>query len=143
MEEKRSKTKLWASIVIGVMLVIAGGFGVFQTETVNNLFMEAGTEQTAVSLIEMYPDSATAIGITADTIDAAVQARHAHPDHLATLITEALEKAGVEGRFIKPIIAMVVEQLNEAYKVSDTEEMYLAKAQAVADGLRAAVPAKE
>lgn len=142
-KEPRSKAKVWASIVIGAMLVLAGGFGVFQTETMNNMFMEIGAEQTAEGIIEMHPDAAKAIGIAADTIDAAAQAREATPDHLAILITSALEDAGVEGRFIKPIITMVIEQLNEAYKVSSTEEIYLAKAQAVAAGLRKAVPVTE
>lgn len=146
MEEKPTKTKkakVWTSIVLGVVLVVAGAFSVFNSEPVNNMFMQAGAEQAAAGVIELYPGTEHAIGVTADTMDAAIQARNASPRHLAVLITEELKKVGVEGNMIEPIVEMVITQLNQAYEKSPTEEIYLVKAQCVADGLRAAVPAKE
>lgn len=137
-----NKAKVWASIVIGALLVLAGGFGVFQSEDVNNTFIKLGAEQSAIGVIELYPDTETAIGITADVIDSAVQAREASPKQLAVLITDALNKAGVQGSLIEPIVEMVLNQLNQAYAKSDTEEIYLQKAKAVAEGIRAAIPVK-
>ena len=139
--KNKSKKKIWISLIVGVILLIAGGIGLSGNEEVNKALLKSGAEAAAVGIIEMHPDAVHAIDVAANAIDAAVQARTASPKLLVVLVQNAFITEGIDADYVEPIIQVVAEQVNTAYETSETELMYLEKATSIASGLRAAVRA--
>lgn len=131
------KKKSWIVIVVGVVLLAIGGTSYFQSETINNMFVEIGANQVTAGVIEMQPGSRNAFLKAADVIDAAIEARKTDPTELAELIEEAVKP--YTGKIdVSPVISTVINQINEAYKVGETEDKYIEKLKKVASGMRSA-----
>lgn len=131
------KKKAWIVIVVGVVLLAIGGTSYFQNETINNVFVEIGANQVTTGVIEMQPDSREAFLKAADVIDASIKARKTDPTILAALIEEAV-KPYTGNIDVTPIIVTVINQINDVYKVSETEDKYIEKLKKVAAGIRSA-----
>lgn len=134
-ETKKSSAKTWVTLVLGIIAIILGCTTLIENDDVNNTLIEIGAAQSATSIIEMQPNAKSSIGVIADVLDAAVEARDAKPEHIAELIQTALQdKIGTVD--IRPIVSLVVKQLDEVYKKSSTEERYLEKVTHLAKGFR-------
>lgn len=139
-EKKPSKSKKGfsiAAIVIGVLLLAAGMFSVFDSEDINNSMVEVGTAQVVQNLVTTYPDTAAYASKTADIIEAAVEAREVDPDKLAELIYQAAEEYQSPG--IKSLLVSIIRQINSAYAIAEKEEAYLKKLTYVVKGIREGV----
>lgn len=137
-DTKKTPWKAIIAIVFGVALVALGMTEVVGGSAVNNVFVQTGANQATAGVLEMYPDSADALGKAADVIDASVQARKADPTTLAVLIREQVETA-LPGVPVDAVVTAVIDQINAAYESSDTEEKYLTKVSYIVKGIRAAV----
>lgn len=134
---KTNKKKSWIALIVGVVLLAVGGISYFQSETVNNVFVEVGAGQVTTGIIEMQPNSRAVFIQVANVIDAAAEARTTDPTTLAGMIDKAVEPY-VSILDVSPIVTSVINQINEAHKASDTEEKYILKLQKVAAGIRSA-----
>lgn len=138
-EEKTRKNNKRAAIlgvIAGFLLVILGTVNIFEEE-INLVFIQAGADQSMTGIIEMYPGSEAYIARVADVLDAAIEARTTDPKDLAIIVNESLD-ALVPDLEADSIVQAVVQQINKAHEVSDTEEIYHGKLQALVDGMRAA-----
>lgn len=135
---KKTNWKAIIGMVVGALLVVAGGFSLFQNETFNTAAIQAGATLNAEGILEMYPESKDAIAKVAETIDAAVEARTTSPDQLNGIL-EGIATQFTGSGYAGVLINSVVTQVNEAYKVSETEEVYHAKLKALTLGLKAAL----
>ena len=139
-EEKTRKNNKRATIIgviAGFLFVILGMVNIFEEE-INLVFIQSGSEQSMTGIIEMYPDSQEYVQKVADAMDAAIKARTTSPDELAVLVNTALD-AAVPDLEAGAIVRAVVTQINNAHKVSETEELYIKKLQALVEGMRASV----
>lgn len=134
---KTNKRNIIISAIIGFFLVLAGTLNLFDSEEANLAALQAGAEQSMTGVISMYPDSQAYVQKVADALDAAIQARTTSPDALAEVVNTALD-ATVPDLEADAIVRAVVTQINNAYKVSETEELYIKKLQALLTGIRAA-----
>lgn len=134
---KTNKRNIIISAIIGIILVLAGTLNLFDSEEANLAALQAGAEQSMTGIIQMYPDSQQYIQKVVDALDAAVQARTTSPDALAEVVNTALD-ATVPDLEADAIVRAVVTQINNAHKVSETEELYIKKLQALLAGIRAA-----
>ena len=134
---KTNKRNIIISAIIGIILVLAGTLNLFDSEEANLAALQAGAEQSMTGIIQMYPDSQQYIQKVVDALDAAVQARTTSPDALAEVVNTALD-ATVPDLEADAIVRAVVTQINNAHKVSETEELYIKKLQALLTGIRAA-----
>lgn len=138
-EEKKRKENKFAvmmGIIAGFLFVLLGMVNIFEEE-INLVFIQAGADQSMTGIIEMYPGSEAYITRVADVLDAAIEARTTDPKDLAIIVNESLD-ALVPDLEADSIVQAVVQQINKAHEVSDTEEMYHGKLQALVDGMRAA-----
>lgn len=137
-EQKRKENKRAAimGIVAGFLFMLLGVANIFEEE-INLVFIQTGAEQSMTGVISMYPDSQAYVQKVADALDAAIQARTTSPDALAEVVNTALD-ATVPDLEADAIVRAVVTQINNAHKVSDTEELYIKKLQALLTGIRAA-----
>lgn len=138
-EKKRKENKCAAimGIIAGFLFVLLGMVNIFEEE-INLVFIQSGAEQSMTGIIEMYPGSQEYVQKVADTMDAAIKARTTSPDELAVLVNTALD-ATVPDLEAGAIVRAVVTQINNAHKVSETEELYIKKLQALVEGMRASV----
>lgn len=139
-EKKRKETKfaIILSAICGLLLVVVGTLNVFDSEEANLAAIQAGSEQSMTGIIQMYPGSQEYVQKVADAMDAAIKARTTSPDELAVLVNTALD-ATVPDLEAGAIVRAVVTQINNAHKVSETEELYIKKLQALVEGMRASV----
>lgn len=137
-EKKRKENKRAAimGIIAGFLFMILGMVNIFEEE-INLVFIQTGAEQSMTGVISMYPDSQVYVQKVADALDAAIQARTTSPDALAEVVNTALD-ATVPDLEADAIVRAVVTQINNAHKVSETEELYIKKLQALLTGIRAA-----
>lgn len=140
-ETKKSSWKSWVfGILAGVCLIVLGGAGIIKNESVNNALIQMGANQTAAGAIELNNDLAPVFVKIADTIDAAVEARHADPEKLSELInTSVQEYTDID---VKPAVSAAVDYINQAYKASESEDVYAKKLTCLAAGFRAAAISK-
>ena len=139
-EEKKRKENKFAAImgiIAGFLFVLLGMVNIFEEE-INLVFIQSGAEQSMTGIIEMYSGSQEYVQKVADTMDAAIKARTTSPDELAVLVNTALD-ATVPDLEAGAIVRAVVTQINNAHKVSETEELYIKKLQALVEGMRASV----
>lgn len=139
-EEKKRKENKFAAImgiIAGFLFVLLGMVNIFEEE-INLVFIQSGAEQSMTGIIEMYPGSQEYVQKVADAMDAAIKARTTSPDELAVLVNTALD-ATVPDLEAGAIVRAVVTQINNAHKVSETEELYIKKLQALVEGMRASV----
>lgn len=134
---KTNKRNFIISAIIGFLLVLAGTLNLFDSEEANLAALQAGAEQSMGGIIQMYPDSRQYVQKVADALDAAVQARTTSPDALAEVVNTALD-ATVPDLEAGAIVRAVVTQINNAYSMSETEEVYIKKLQVLLNGVRAA-----
>lgn len=138
-EQKKSRTKTWIALVLGVAMVVLGSVAVIKDDMINSIMIELGAQQTAASTIEINPETAPVFSKAADVIDAAVQARHADPEKLAVMLNEALKEYAGTSVDVSGVIALIINKVNKEHEISKTEEEYLAKVSLIAKGFREAV----
>lgn len=135
--KKQSKTWNWVAIAMGVLICCAGMFSWFgEDEAMNNTMIEAGISQSCTALLEEYPESKPHLAKLADTLDAAIEARTTSPEELANLISDALAEATGQNINTEAFIKAFVNKINEAHKVSATEEQYHTKLKVMVEGIR-------
>lgn len=133
---KKEKAWNWVSIVIGILILCAGMFSWFGTdEETNNTLIEAGVSQTCTSLLAEYPDAKPHLQKVADTLAAAIEARTTSPEVLADLISDSLAEATGQNINVEAFVKALVHKINEAHKVSETEEQYHAKLKVLVTGI--------
>lgn len=134
---KENKRAAIIGIIAGFLFVILGMVNIFEEE-INLALIQAGADQSMTGIIEMYPGSQEYVQKVAETMDAAIKARTTSPDELAVLVNTTLD-ATVPDLEAGAIVRAVVTQINNAHKVSETEELYIKKLQALVEGMRASV----
>lgn len=138
-EQKKSRTKTWIALVLGVAMVVLGSVAVIKDDLVNRILIELGAQQTAASTIEINPETAPVFSKAAEVIDAAVQARHADPEQLAIILNEALKEYAGTTVDVSGIIILIIDKVNKEHEVSKTEEEYLDRVSLIAKGFKEAV----
>lgn len=138
-EQKKSRTKTWIALVLGVAMVVLGSVAVIKDDLVNRILIELGAQQTAASTIEINPETAPVFSKAADVIEAAVQARHADPEKLAIILNEALKEYAGTTVDVSGIIILIIDKVNKEHEVSKTEEEYLDRVSLIAKGFKEAV----
>jgi hypothetical protein len=137
-EKKRKENKRAAimGIIAGFLFMILGVANIFEEE-INLVFIQTGADQSMTGLIDTYPGSGEYIARVADALDAAVKARTTDPKELAAIVDDSLN-ALVPDLEADAIVQAVITQINNAHKVSDTEELYHGKLKALVAGMKAA-----
>lgn len=138
-EQKKSRTKTWIALVLGVAMVVLGSVAVIKDDLVNRILIELGAQQTAASTIEINPETAPVFSKAADVIEAAVQARHADPEKLAIILNEALKEYAGTTVDVSGIIILIIDKVNKEHEVSKTEEEYLDRVSLITKGFKEAV----
>lgn len=137
--KKKSKGGSIAAMIIGIVLVVAGVFSFTNNAALNDALIEVGAGQTVLNVVEQYPQTKEWATICADVIDAAIAARESKPETLANMIYDAVGDYTVPG--LKSLVEAVVEQINSAYKASETEQEYIDKLKHLVTGIRDGVSA--
>lgn len=102
----------------------------------NNTMIEAGISQSCTALLAEYPELKPHLTKLADTIDAAIEARTTSPEELANLITKALTEVSGQQINVDAFVKAFINKINEAHKVSATEQQYHAKLKVMVEGIR-------
>lgn len=137
--EKKSKKVVWISLVIGILMIIVGGTTLIDDDLINDALVELGAQQTAISSIELNPDTKEVYAKVSEVLTAAVHARTSDPEELAKLINDALVEYAGTSVNVTPIINALLNKLNELKHASPTEEIYLHKVALLAKGFKEAV----
>lgn len=134
-EKKKIGVRGYVIAFIGAIIIALGIANVFPGETANNIAVEAGASAVASGVMKEQYDAYPVVIKIADVLDAAADARTTDTKQLGKLINQA---AGVyvPGAEFSHFVAAVISQLNEAYKVSATEEQYIEKIRCISRGLR-------
>lgn len=135
--KKKSTTWNWITIIIGVLICCAGMLSWFgEDEATNNTMIEAGISQSCTALLTEYPEVKPHLAKLADTLDAAIEARTTSPEELANLITATLTEVSGQQINVDAFVKAFVNKINEAHKVSATEEQYHTKLKVMIAGIR-------
>lgn len=139
-KSKKSSYANWAAIAIGVVMVLVGTFAwLGDDEETNNALIQTGTAQTCTAVLAEYPDAKPHMQKLAEVLDAAIEAREASPDQLADLISDTLSALTGQGINVDALVSTLVNKINHAHEVSETEEQYLQKVQIIVDGIKDSV----
>ncbi len=132
---KTRKAAGWVGILLGIILCIAGSLSFFENETINDTFTEAGAAQIASGIVSEYPSSAFVVQDLTEVLDSAVKARIGDPGAISEMLQEKVSSYDLEID-IRPIVAAVINQVNDAYKKSITEEQFLHKLELIIRGFK-------
>lgn len=131
----KSKKWSWITILIGLVICLAGVFSFSDDETVNDALTEAGASQIASVIASEGPSSASAVLSAAEVLDGVVKARVGDPRAISEIMQKKLSEMEVSFDF-RPIISAVMNQINLAHAKSETEEQFLHKVELIARGLK-------
>lgn len=131
----KSKKWNWITILIGVLICLAGVFSFSDDEMVNDAMTEAGASQIASVIASEGPSSASAVLSAAEVLDGVVKARVGDPRAISDIMQKKLSEMEVSFDF-RPIFSAVMNQINLAHAKSETEEQFLHKVGLIARGLK-------
>ena len=132
---KTKKTVGWISILLGIILCIAGSLSFFENETINDALTETGAAQIASGIVSEYPSSAFVVQDLTEVLDSAIKARIGDPGAISEMLQEKV--SGYDLKIdIRPIVTAVINQVNDAHKKSTTEEQFLHKLELITRGFK-------
>ena len=131
----KSKKWNWVTILIGLLICMAGVFSFSDDKTVNDAMTEAGASQIASAIASEGPSSASAVLSAAEILEGVVKARVGDPRDISEIMQKKLAEMEVSFDF-RPILSAVMNQINSAHAKSETEEQFLHKVELIARGLK-------
>ena len=136
-EPKKKPYASWATIVVGVLMILAGTFSWFgDDEETNNALIQAGTAQTCTVVVQEYPEAKPYLVKLGAALDAAIEARTASPEQLANIVSETLSDLAGQGINVDALVATMVAKINKAHATSETEEQYISKVRIIINGIK-------
>lgn len=141
MEEKSqntsstTKTVGWVSLIFGIILCIAGSLSFFEDETINDTLTEAGAAQIAAGIVSECPSSAFVVQDLTEVLDSAIKARVGDPSAISEMLQKKVSSYNLE-MDIRPVVSTLINQINDAYTKSDTEEQFIHKLELIVRGLK-------